>query len=203
MEPFDWNKLSEYVKKAINLNSFKNIFSSFLKTEWNNSILDFVIDKSLFFWHLHICCGLILCFCHEWNCLFILTFYYLKYYITMIKWTVYKNTFVFFSLCQASPLVLYRLVLSCIVSTCFFFLCKGCNKYQAFAFRCISSILCLWFSNDFGVIWFCIFDGNKTELNWLGLIRRICLISFPFSNVDIPKQGNLFHYKIVLITVQQ
>ena len=60
---------------------------------------------------------------------------------TMIKWTVHKITLYFFSLCQASALVLSCPVLSWLV----FVLLRGCNKYQAFAFHCISSILCLWF----------------------------------------------------------
>ena len=63
----------------------------------------------------------------------------------------------YFSLWQASVLVLYRLVWSCPRSCqsyldLFFniFFVKGCNNYQA-----LPSV---------SVIWFCIFDGNK--LNW-------------------------------------
>ena len=48
-----WNKLPENVKKAINLKSFKKPISSFLKTEWFNSVLEFEIDKLVFFFHFY------------------------------------------------------------------------------------------------------------------------------------------------------
>ena len=156
---------SQKCQKAINLNSFKKGISSFLKTEWFNSVLDFEIDKLVFFSLLHICCGLILCFCHEWTCLLILTFKYLKYYNDQMNSA--QNYFVFFPYVRL--LHLSCIVLSCpVLSWLVFVLLRGCNKCQAFAFRCISSILCLWF-----LMILMLFDFVflvEIKLNWTELI---------------------------------
>ena len=86
-----------------------------------------------------------------------------------------QNYFVFFSLCQASALVLYRLVLSCIVLNCFCSF-KGVQQVPGFCLplHLLHPVIVVF--NDFDVIWFCIFDGNKdwTELMFCLILADIC-----------------------------
>ena len=47
-----------------------------------------------------------------------------------------------------------------------FFLCKGVQQVPGFCLPLHLLHYVFVVFNDFDVIWFCIFDGNKTKLNW-------------------------------------
>ena len=86
----------------------------------------------------------------------------------MIKWTVHKITFFplmsgFRTCLVSSCLVLYCLVLYCFCSF------KGVQQVPGFCLplHLLHPVFVVF--NDFDVVWFRIFDGNKTELNWSSL----------------------------------
>ena len=162
--PKTWNKLPENVKKAINLNSFKKAISLFLKTEWFNSVLDFEIDKFVFFFtftHLLWVDTLLL----SWMNLLIYFWLFNTLITTMIKWTVHKITLYFFPYVRLPHLSC--IILSCpVLSWTVFVLFKGVQQVPGFCLplHLLHPVFVVF--DDFDVIWFCIFDGNKTELNW-------------------------------------